>query len=50
MGHKLTVDDDDDEEEDDDDDVPGKQAETDQSLAMFKAKHGSSISPVATMI
>ena len=44
------MDDDDDEEEDDDYDVPGKQAETDQNRAMFKAKHGSSISPVDTMI
>ena len=32
------------------DDVSGKQAETDQNRATFKAKHGSSISPVDTMI
>ena len=50
--------DDDDDEDDaedydddnDNDDVSGKQVGTDQSRATFRAKQGSSISPVDTMI
>ena len=37
-------------DDNDNDDVSGKQAGTDQSRATFRAKQGSSISPVDTMI
>ena len=37
-------------DDNDDDDVLGKRAGTDQSRATFKAKRGSSTSPVDTMI
>ena len=42
--------DDNDNDYDDEDDVSGKRAGTDQSRATFKAKRGSSTSPVDTMI
>ena len=40
----------DDDNDNDNDDVSGKQVGTDQSRATFRAKQGSSTSPVDTMI